>query len=92
MNGFLLRTALLDGFVFSLGTCKAGDYDLPACRETELCGYKIDDDCDGIKDNPELCNCAKAGESRSCPPRAGIVTKATNPASICTDEAQVCLS
>lgn len=91
MNNFFLRLALIGSFFAATGACTAGNYDLPVCMDIEQCGNGIDDDCDGIKDNAELCNCTTMNERRPCPARAGIVTQKMNPASICTDEEQVCL-
>jgi hypothetical protein len=91
MNNFFLRLALIGGLFSLTGACTAGNYDLPVCMEIEQCGNGIDDDCDGIKDNFEICNCTAMNDRRPCPARAGIVTQKMNPASICTDEEQVCL-
>lgn len=85
------RRTLLGGLVLLISACTAGTYDLPACLDKEICGNGFDDDCDGIKDNPDFCNCAKIDERRPCPPRAGIVTNTVNPLSICTNEEQICL-
>lgn len=91
MDYFFFRAALIGSLLFAIGACKAGDYDLPACQEKEICGNEIDDDCDGIKDNPEICLCKNVGDVQGCPARAGIVTDKMNPASICTEEEQRCL-
>ncbi len=91
MDKFFLRLAIIGSLFSATGACTAGNYDLPACLDSELCGNGIDDDCDGIKDNPEICECPKINDRRPCPSRIGIVTDKMNPASICTDEEQVCL-
>ena len=91
MDSFFLRLAIMGSFFSGFSACTAGNYDLPACQERELCGNGLDDDCDGIKDNEDICKCTKVDDRRPCPARAGIVTNATNPLSICTDEVQICL-
>lgn len=91
MNNFFIRLAIMGGFFSATSACTAGNYDLPACLDSEVCGNGLDDDCDGIKDNPEFCKCTKIDDRRPCPARLDIVTNKTNPASICTDEDQICL-
>lgn len=91
MRIYLLRLAVLSGFLTAAGACTAGNYDLPVCLDHELCGNGLDDDCDGVRDNPDICKCVNSDGPRPCPLRPGIVTNKTNPASICTDDIQVCL-
>lgn len=90
MTYLSIKIALAAGSLLAVAGCTAGNYDLPPCGDTEICGNGRDDDCDGVKDNLDLCHCDAVGRSRLCAPRPGIITQSTNPASACKDEVQLC--
>lgn len=90
MDYLFFRVALIGSLLSTICACTAGNYDLPLCANVEKCGNGIDDDCDGLIDNPLICDCKILEDSQPCLQIAGIVTQSTNPRSRCQDLKQIC--